>query len=190
MGVWYTEVVIDCCPAVAPGAIASEQNKIRQFKNGTEQSDVARWHDVGSSHQDQQLRTSTMPSGVTTPSAAAAATLRRSHGFEWPWHPLQVAAWVLFASLAVYFFAFIYPLLWRGDEYVAPISAVFCVSATVALISGYLTARRDPADSALLSKEAAVGFHGPDRVHCYLCEVKVCVEMLLNQISRLLIFTL
>lgn len=80
---------------------------------------------------------------------------------------------MLFAALAVYFFAFLYPLLWRGTEYVAPISVVFCVSTAVALISGYLTARRDPADPALFTRGAASGFHGADRVHCYLCEVKV-----------------
>lgn len=105
---------------------------------------------------------------------SSAATLRRSHGFERPWHPLQVAAWLLFASLAAYFFAFVYPLLWTGARCVAPVSAAFCLSAAVALAAGYVTARSDPADSALLqATSASCGTHVHERVHCYLCEVKV-----------------
>mmetsp|Transcript_26654 Transcript_26654/g.39595 ORF Transcript_26654/g.39595 Transcript_26654/m.39595 type:complete len:345 (-) Transcript_26654:144-1178(-) len=94
---------------------------------------------------------------------------RRINGLEYPYHPLQVATWLLFPVILLHYFLFIMPLMWRIHAVIVPITVVFIVASIVSAWAGYVTCAVDPADDSL-TKDAA---HCDSDVYCYLCEVNV-----------------
>ena len=87
---------------------------------------------------------------------------------EQPWHPLQIATWVILPLLVVYFYVFLIPLL-QSVAFVVVASIVFGFATLVALFAGYRTCAIDPVDKFVLQTQ-----EGPrEKVFCYLCSTFV-----------------
>lgn len=93
----------------------------------------------------------------------------RVHGLQLPWNSLQISAWILYTALIVYYFALMFPLLWRQISATVLITAVFCLSAVASAVFGAVTAYVNPVDEAVLR----LPVDPVDRVLCYLCDVRV-----------------
>ena len=104
---------------------------------------------------------------------------RRLHGLEPPYNVLQVATWVLYPTLLVFYFAFLFPLLWTQTAVLVVVTFVFTASAIAGATAGYHCCVTDPVDESLLPSNkpsAAVGRtdeEAESEVFCYLCEVNV-----------------
>jgi len=107
------------------------------------------------------------------------STSRRKHGLEPPYNPLQVATWVLYPVLIVFYFAFLFPLLWTHTAVLVVVTLVFTASAIFGAMTGYQCCVTDPVDDSLVSRHkpsAAVSRtdeEAESEVFCYLCEVNV-----------------
>lgn len=102
---------------------------------------------------------------------------RRSHGFERPWHPFQMATWVLYPLVLVHYYAFLHFLLWNLTVQIVMLVLFTIISVTMG-VSVYLTSITDPADASLHACAAADGTAAQvhdtgDSQFCYLCEVEV-----------------
>ena len=111
---------------------------------------------------------------------------------ELPFHPLQIATWILYPVILIHYFAYLMPLLWTHLADRVIVTFVFCFASIFAVIAGYSTCAIDPVDETLIKDDissanaskcsilpcldppshAAIN---PDeeQLYCYLCEKHV-----------------
>lgn len=95
---------------------------------------------------------------------------RRRNGLETPFHPLQVATWLLFAGLAALFFAFLRPMLWTANHAQTVLTAAYCLLCALTAGAAYVTCSIDPMDAALCGETLA---RDEPHLYCYVCETDV-----------------
>jgi hypothetical protein len=101
---------------------------------------------------------------------------RRINGLERPWHPFQMAIWVIFPTILAHYFAFLEHLLWRPLAIEIVLTILFSLFAIGAVVAGYVTMAVDPVDDAVLCTVIEVdnkAKHDKQTIHCYLCEKDV-----------------
>lgn len=76
---------------------------------------------------------------------------RRINGLEFPWHPLQMATWLLYPIILIHYFGFLMPLLWSHIADKVIVTFMFSLFSALAVVFGYIVCRIDPVDGALLS---------------------------------------
>lgn len=116
---------------------------------------------------------------------------RRSHGFQPPFTPAQVATWIALPMLVIEFLVFVSPIL--PLEASIPCTIAFALTAVLAAYYAYLATVTDPLDEHLakhLKKKASGedesnnnnGFGGclgnpgeevEPLKHCWICETQV-----------------
>ena len=105
---------------------------------------------------------------------APVTSSRRRHGFQYPFHPFQVATWLLYPLLLIQYFAFLYPLLWRNIVSTIVLTAFFGLAAVGVLFSSIIASIIDPVDDAVLNKNHNSNTTSrAGEVYCYLCDVHV-----------------
>lgn len=76
---------------------------------------------------------------------------RRLHGFEWPFHPLQVLAWIVFGLDVLAYVVFGLPLV--GDSGIrAAVAVLFAISVVVLVAATYRATACDPADPNVIAR--------------------------------------
>lgn len=95
-------------------------------------------------------------------------TVRRN-GFDFPFHPFQIATWFLFGLIVVHYFAFLMPLMWDNLACIVILTVLFGIWTLTALVAVYETCRINPADDAvcqsIASTNSSVNEVGETRVY-------------------------
>jgi palmitoyltransferase len=95
---------------------------------------------------------------------------RRANGFSWPWHPFQLATWLLFILIAVHYFSFLMPLLWGHIAIKVLVTFAFGVSFLSSGVFAVITCATDPADDYLKAGGNSNDNSYIDAAYCYWCE--------------------
>lgn len=98
--------------------------------------------------------------------------VRRSNGFQRPYHWLQITTWILDPIVLLHYYYFLRPLLWPHIAVEVIITFFFSLASLLAMIYGYYTCRTDPADDAVLGS-SRVNTTTEETLYCYLCELNV-----------------
>jgi hypothetical protein len=94
------------------------------------------------------------------------AGYRRKHGWQRPYHPLQIATWVLFPLFVALFYGVCIPNL----NTVALQAGLGAVTGVLAVVTGFLAFKAtviDPAAQILSANDQS------DHAYCNLCRVNV-----------------
>jgi len=141
-----------------------------------------------------------MKAQTTSTRVTNSAPVRRN-GLGTPWHPFQMATWLLFALVVVHYFAFLMPLLWDELACKILVTFFFCLWTLAAAFGSFATCKVNPADDAvchLLAASAAQNegidvnrafarelytggcpccytppSNPEDKINCYYCKVQV-----------------
>lgn len=106
----------------------------------------------------------------------------RKNGFEEPWAEEQMMTWVLFPTVMVHFYTFLFPLLWTDLGSQVSIPLLFSLSVVVTSVGVYATCSINPCDINLLPIDdiRRLGHDGRERkltndqsIYCYVCEKSV-----------------
>lgn len=98
---------------------------------------------------------------------------RRIHGFQLPFHPLQLVSWVVFGSDVLAFCIFHIPLI-DGLGWKTLVAVCFSVSVLVLVIAAAKATRCDPADpNVYLQKSDLSNADWANLPYCTLCNVPV-----------------
>jgi hypothetical protein len=105
---------------------------------------------------DPPLQTSQLP--VDPSFLRARDSFKRRHGFQWPWHPFQVASW-----LYLVFSIFVMYYVNCGKAFNAKpssglretVSVLYGLSCLAAIVSGAVVTHSDPTDPIVQNTQIA-----------------------------------
>eukprot|EP01038_Epipyxis_sp_PR26KG_P013373 gene13373-17933_t len=103
---------------------------------------------------------------------------RRINGLQFPFHPFQIATWILYPFILLHYFAFLLQIMWNKLIVKVVVTIVFGILAILSLYYGYLTCKTDPADDSI-TKNLEIQTVNTTRskpdgtITCHICKTPV-----------------